>query len=292
MYRGKHHMKPRSAFALAGTTALFAASALLTGNTATAATTAASTSPPTPDACLTPNTAATCVLDWELDTVTTDPGTGLRTTPDSGPLGHDGAVGTDVTDPVINHISFLTDPGGGPTFVRFDRHPPGAGIYYGLEHLIDRPDAEDNSLDPGNNNFSIEIRYRTNEKFGNIIQKGQAGSLGGQIKIQQPKGKVSCMFKTETGTATAGSGTTLLNDNAWHTLRCDRTRTSVTMYIDGVKKSQINHTTGDLNNTKDWTLGGKLNCDVASGSTADSCDYYADDVDYVHLWKTGDVSAG
>lgn len=267
---------------LGGTAALlFAAPALLTGNTATAATTATTTSPPTPDACRTPNTAATCVLDWELNAVTD-----ARTTPDSSGMAHDGAVGTP------DHISFLSDPGGGPTFVRFDRHPPGAGVYYGLEHLIDRPDAEDNSLDPGNNNFSIEIRYRTNEKFGNIIQKGQAGSLGGQIKIQQPKGKVSCMFKTETGTATAGSGTTLLNDNAWHTVRCDRTRTSVTMYIDGVKKSQINHTTGDLNNTKDWTLGGKLNCDVASGSTADSCDYYADDVDYVHLWKTGDVNAG
>jgi hypothetical protein len=57
------------------------------------------------------------------------------------------------------------------------------------------------------------------------------------------------------------------------------------MYVDGVKTMRINHTTGTLNNTKPWTIGGKLDCDAAAGSGADSCDYFAGDIDYVRLIK-------
>ncbi|MEZ5193136.1 MAG: hypothetical protein R2734_11860 [Nocardioides sp.] len=36
----------------------------------------------------------------------------------------------------------------------------------------------------GADTFTIEIRYRTKEKFGNITQKGQSASRGGQWKIR------------------------------------------------------------------------------------------------------------
>ena len=34
-------------------------------------------------------------------------------------------------------------------------------------------------LNPGSGNFAVEFRMRTTHSFGNVIQKGQAGSKGG-----------------------------------------------------------------------------------------------------------------
>jgi Bacterial Ig-like domain/Laminin G domain len=210
------------------------------------------------------------VLDLELGEAP-----GATTTVDSSGMGHDGTVGSRVT------VS--------SGFAQFQYHSPSEGVYYGADQLITVPDAKDGSLDPGAGDFSVEIRYRTTHPFGNIIQKGQATSVGGQVKLQQPKGKISCMFKTPTGTATASSGTRLLNDGAWHVVHCDRTPTSVTMYVDGVRTMRVNHDTGTLDNTKPWTLGGKLDCNTAAGSGADSCDYFAGDLDYVRITK-GDTA--
>jgi hypothetical protein len=191
--------------------------------------------------------------------------TGSGTAVDSSGLSHDGAIGS--------HVAM------NGAYAHFDRHPPGEGIAYGLAHLITIPDAPDGSLDPGSGNFTVEIRYRTKENFGNVLQKGQSRTVGGQVKMQQPKGKLTCMFKTASGTATAGSGTTPLNDNAFHTVRCERTPTSVTMYVDGIQTGRSNRITGTLNNTKPWTLGGKSECDAVLVT----CDYFAGDIDYVTL---------
>jgi Concanavalin A-like lectin/glucanases superfamily len=188
---------------------------------------------------------------------------------DSSGLGHNGTIGSHL---VMNG-----------QYAHFDRHPPGEGISYGYDHLISIPDAADGSLDPGAGDFSVEIRYRTKESFGNVLQKGQATSKGGQVKFQQPGGKLTCMFKTPQGTATAGSGATVLNDFQWHTVRCDRTPTSVTMYVDGVRTGRSTNTTGTLDNTRPWTLGGKSECDGVKVT----CDYFAGDIDYVRLSRVG-----
>lgn len=210
--------------------------------------------------------AGNTVLDLQLDE-----SAGAAVADDASVFDNDGAIGSHL---VMNG-----------SYAHWDRHSPAEGVYYGDKHLITVPDAADGSLDPGSGDFSVEIRFRTKENFGNVIQKGQAGTAGGQVKFQIPKGKLTCMFKTPTGTSTAGTGKLLLNDNAWHTVRCDRTPSSVTMYVDGVKVSRNNNATGTLNNTKPWTIGGKLNCDAAGGSTADSCDYFAGDIDYVRMTK-------
>ena len=129
---------------------------------------------------------------------------GVTVARDSSGLGHHGTIG-----------SHVVMRGG---YADWDRHPPTGGVSYGRAHLIVVPDAADASLDPGAGDFTLEFRFRTKEKFGNIMQKGQSKTTGGQVKIQAPKGKVSCMFKTPQGTATAGSGATPLNDNQWHTV--------------------------------------------------------------------------
>jgi len=206
--------------------------------------------------------ASNSVLDLELN----EP-TGSTTAVDSSGLYHDGAIGS--------HVVMSGQ------YARFDRHSPGEGIPYGLAHLITIPDAADGSLDPGSGNFSVELKYRTKENFGNVLQKGQARTVGGQVKFQQPRGKMTCMFKTPQGTATAGSGATPLNDNLWHTVRCDRTPTSVTMYVDGIRTGSSYNTTGTLNNKKPWTIGGKSECDAIQVG----CDYFAGDIDYVKITK-------
>jgi hypothetical protein len=121
-------------------------------------------------------------------------------------------------------------------------------------------------LDPQGDTFTVEIRYRTKEKFGNIIQKGQSASKGGQWKIQNPQGRPSCLFKGSLG-RDATRSPIALNDNLWHTLTCLRTPTSVSLYVDVI------------NNTIPMTIGGKINCDQITIT----CDYFSGEIDYVHV---------
>jgi hypothetical protein len=74
-------------------------------------------------------------------------------------------------------------------------------------------------LNPGTGDFAVEVRLRTTHSFGNVIQKGQSGSAGGYFKLQQPNGKISCLFRGSAGSSTASSGTTRVNDGQWHTVR-------------------------------------------------------------------------
>ena len=93
------------------------------------------------------------------------------------------------------------------------------------------------------------------------------------------------MFKSPTGQA-ATKSITPLNDGQWHTVKCTRTPTEVDMYVDGVFRSRVRHSTGVIDNKKPWTIGGKFDCDTSNPNTgADSCDYWAGDMDYVHITK-------
>jgi hypothetical protein len=206
------------------------------------------------------------VLDLELNEAP-----GATVAVDTSGLAHNGAIGSHL----VMHNGYIT----------WDRHDPASTIYYGAAHLIMVNDAADGSLDPGAGNFSVEIRYRTTLKFGNIIQKGQNKDAGGQVKFQQPKGVVGCMFKSPTGQAATNS-ITPLNDGQWHVVKCTRTPTEVDMYVDGVFRSRIRHTTGTIDNKKPWVIGGKFECNTADPNTgADSCDYWGGDMDYVHITK-------
>lgn len=146
------------------------------------------------------------------------------------------------------------------------------------ERVIQVPDNP--RLDPLNDTFTVEIRYRTKYKFGNIIQKGQSATVGGQMKIQNPGGIPSCLFKGPSGQVATRSKVAL-NDNTWHTLTCVKTPTRVTMYVDGVYMSLKNGTTGVIDNKIPLTIGGKINCDQIEVT----CDYYSGMIDYVKLTR-------
>jgi hypothetical protein len=138
----------------------------------------------------------------------------------------------------------------------------------------------DTRLSPGSGDFAVEFRMRTTHSFGNVIQKGQAGSRGGYFKFQQPSGKISCLFRGSAGSSTASAGSTVrVNDGNWHTVRCERTPSSVTMYIDGRRTGRNTNPTGTIANTRPLTIAGKGNCDQVEIT----CDYFSGDIDYVRI---------
>jgi hypothetical protein len=181
----------------------------------------------------------------------------------------DGRIGSEV------QVGVVVDGATGYRFPRLTPNTPPAHP----EHLVSIPD--DPSLDPGSSSYSIEIRYRTTNKFGNLIQKGQAATKGGQIKIQLPQGRPTCYFKGSLGRVGTGAPAPL-NDGAWHTLRCTRTPSAVDFYVDGVRVGHKNGASGLIDNALPMTIGGKPNCDQVTVT----CDYFGGDVDFVHISKS------
>lgn len=152
------------------------------------------------------------------------------------------------------------------------------------ERVIQVPDNA--ALDAGSDTFTVELRYRTSNSFGNVIQKGQSGSVGGQWKIQQPGGYPSCLFKRRTDNVDYQISTQSTVDfsvGSWHTLKCVRSGNNVTMFVDGVYNSQKNAaagvTIGTIANNVPLTIGGKINCDQITTT----CDYFTGNIDYVRL---------
>lgn len=138
------------------------------------------------------------------------------------------------------------------------------------------------ALNPGSGDFAIEFRYRTTKSFGNVVQKGQNGSVGGYFKFEQPSGFMTCLFKGANGVQRAAKSPFSTRDGQWHTIRCERTTREVRLFIDGVRVAKTNASgMGNIANTRPLSIGGKQNCD----QVATSCDYFNGDIDYVKIEK-------
>ncbi len=144
------------------------------------------------------------------------------------------------------------------------------------EHLVT---VGDRRLNPGTRNYAITMRFKTSHSFGNIIQKGQSGTVGGFFKWQMPQGKLQCLFRGAAGSIAVSSLTKRLNDNVFHTVRCERTSQGVTMWVDGVKKGQKAGATGNIANDKPLTIAGKAQCDQVRVT----CDYFVGVIDRVQI---------
>ena len=193
---------------------------------------------------------------------------GSRTMSDSSGNGINGTIGA--------HVVVGTALSGGGTGYRFPYLKPNTPPA-DPDHVVRVP--HDSRLNPGSGNFAVELRLRTTHSFGNVMQKGQAGSAGGYWKLQQPNGKISCLFRGAVGSSTASSGTVRVNDGAWHTVRCERTSSSVIMTVDGVVTGRNFNATGSIANTRPLSIAGKLNCDQVTIT----CDYFAGDIDYIKI---------
>jgi Laminin G domain len=144
--------------------------------------------------------------------------------------------------------------------------------------------AKSSSLNPGSGRYAVKIRYRTTKHFGNIIQKGQAGSPGGYYKLENPNGRLTCVFR---GVNSSGkfkrkqvvSG--VLSDGKWHVAVCSRRSKLLTLKIDGNIVDTAKGSTGTISNNRPVTIGGKLNCNQITTT----CDYFTGDIDYVKLLR-------
>ncbi|WP_229072913.1 laminin G domain-containing protein [Actinoplanes sp. DH11] len=141
-------------------------------------------------------------------------------------------------------------------------------------HLVTVPD--DSSLDPGTNDFAVTVRLRTTNKFGNIIQKGQATVSGGNFKLQIPSGRVECTFRGPKGFLEVIAPFSI-NDGEWHEISCTRYRAGVELVIDGRQVATRAGWTGPIANAWPVSIGGKLDCDQVEVG----CDYYAGDLGYI-----------
>lgn len=166
----------------------------------------------------------------------------------------------------------------GSTGYRFARLKPNTPPAH-PEHNVIVPHAP--VLNPGNRaEYAVEVRYRTTNPFGNIVQKGQAGARGGYWKIQLPQGEASCLFRGPDGETNAiRSRGIKINDGAWHTVRCEATPTEARLYIDGAFIGRNRGTTGVIANTEPVYVGGMGFCDQVKIT----CDYFGGDIDYVRL---------
>ncbi|WP_436529733.1 laminin G domain-containing protein [Actinoplanes sp. HUAS TT8] len=185
---------------------------------------------------------------------------------DSSGNGLDGQIGDEVGAGVTAQ---------GSTGYRFDRlepdtPPPHPG------HLVVVPD--DPALNPGDRDFAVTLRLRTTGHFGNIIQKGQSTTEGGNFKLQIPNGKVQCSFRGDHGVLEADAPYAI-NDGDWHVVTCVRVSTGVALAIDGQRVAGRQGWTGTIRNNWPLTIGGKLDCDQRTVG----CDYYAGDIDYTEI---------
>jgi hypothetical protein len=218
------------------------------------------------------NAAATnLVTDWEL-------GDAPLTTEmlDSGPKGINGAIQSDASPMLLTGVDF----GGGATGYRWANTQPNQ-LPVKPQRIIK---ISDSRLNPGTNDWAISFRYRTTRPFGNIMQKGQAATIGGQIKFELPGGKITCLFKDSSGRRRAMTTLNTYNNNLWHVVRCERTAAGVTLTVDGGAANggetrKILGFTGNISNTVPMSVGGKINCDQITVT----CDYYVGDIDWIKV---------
>ena len=201
------------------------------------------------------------VASWQMN----EP-EGARTMIDRSGHGLRGSIGREVATDVYASGTV------GYRFSRLDPDTPPAHP----RHLVTVPDYAE--LNPGSRDYAVTVRLRTTYTFGNIIQKGQATVTGGNFKLQIPSGILQCIFRGPHGTILVSSPRAL-NDGRWHTVRCERTSSEVTLTVDGSRVARRFGWTGPIANSWPLSIGGKTSCNQVDVG----CDYYAGDLDYIEI---------
>lgn len=206
------------------------------------------------------------LADWSMD----EP-SGATVMADSSANGIDGTIGSGVLTGRVE---------GETTYYRWPHRPPNQPPA-DPERLIQ---VSDGRLNPGTDDYAITVRFRTPHSFGNILQKGQAGSPTGYFKLEIPNGNLRCVFRgLDAGgnlvRASVGSGSVALNDGLWHTARCERSGTTMILVVDGSVLGRRSVPLLSVSNSRPFTIGGKLNCDQITVT----CDYFSGDIDSVRI---------
>ena len=208
--------------------------------------------------------ATTTVGLWELN----EP-IGAATATDSSGRNVHGTVGSDVL------TGMYVDGASGYRYPTIAPNSPPARP----QHLVTWPHSALHNPDGGD--FTVIVRFRTTMSPSNIVQKGQNGIAGGYWKIEQDYGRARCVFYPGNRQGLSAVASKLVNDGEWHTVKCERTARSVSIYVDGVRYRTVTGLHGTIANTWGLSLGGKPKCDQYRVG----CDYFSGDVDYVRIRK-------
>lgn len=208
------------------------------------------------------------VADWRLD----EPA-GSTVMVDSSGRGRHGAV-----DPGAAAAGLTLENGVYHWSVRCPACPPTA-----LPRVVQVPDNADLDIPDPDQRYSISFRFRSHKGYGNIMQKGQATTAGGQIKIENPKGLTTCVFVGANKSYVSVRGATPLNDGQWHVVECIHTAAAVSQVVDGVLVAVKYQRTGPIDNAKPFVIGGKTSCNQVSVT----CDYYSGYLDWVMISRGG-----
>jgi hypothetical protein len=198
--------------------------------------------------------ASTIIADWEMN----EP-PGSTTMRDSSGSNLSGTIGSAVQTGVV--VS-------GASGYRWSAQSK-AG--YHPERLVK---VASSLLNPGSGDFAVTVRLRTGAGDQNLLQKGQATTAGGMFKIDMVKGYVNCVFKGSQRRVGVRSAQTVWN-SMWHTVRCERRSTGVTIVVDGGTPRTTAGATGSIANSSPLSIGGKAACNA----TTIQCDYYVGLVD-------------
>jgi Concanavalin A-like lectin/glucanases superfamily len=224
-----------------------------------------STPPPTspPPAPPTTGPAGPVVAAWEMD----EPA-GSTTMLDSSGHGHHGAIdrGAAAAGLVLNGAYFSWS-------ARCRDCPPLA-----TARVVQVPDSAALEIPDPTIRYALEFRFSTTSPYGNLMQKGQSNTAGGQIKVQDPI-RLSCVFKGAAGQQMVARSTTPLNDGVWHTAACVHAASSTQLWVDGVLVARTTAGVGPLDNASSFVIGGKTECDQRSVG----CDYYSGLMDWVRV---------
>jgi hypothetical protein len=214
--------------------------------------------------------SAQVIAQWEMNEAR-----GARTMADSSGKGLNGTIGNRVT------TGITVGTGRGYNF-------PGPASGYDPGRLVQIPDNA--ALDPGTSPYAVTLRFRTPNSEPNIVQKGQSGQTGGFFKLVLKKGYPRCHFRDENGRTKAIGFVDMgrqykVDDNLWHTVRCERTATGTRVTLNYGESNAVSKfirgTIGRIDNRRPFLIGGKLDC-----ASADvGCDYFRGQIDYVRVEK-------
>ena len=224
-------------------------------------TTTATPSDPSPTSTTGP--AGPIVARWEMNEIA-----GSTSMIDSSGRAHHGAISKDATSAGLQlNGSYYS------WSARCRDCPPTA-----LARVVQVPDSSELEIPDPNVAYTLEFRFSTTTAYGNMMQKGQSDSSGGQIKVQDPV-NLSCVFKGASGRTVVARGSKPLNDGAWHTVACIHTSSAVSQWVDGVLVARTTAGAGRIDNDMPFVIGGKTLCDQRSVG----CDYFTGLVDWTRI---------
>ncbi len=210
--------------------------------------------------------AETVEADWQLNE---SPGAPFMV--DGSGKGHHGVVASDAVSAGLTFESGLYH-----WSLRCPACPPAA-----VGRVVQVPDSNGLDIQDPSVRFTVEFKMRTNKGYGNIMQKGQATTAGGQFKIEAPFGLVRCVFVGANGSYVSVPSPIAVNDGEFHIVKCVHNANSVETWVDGAMVAVKNQKTGPINNAKPFVVGGKTQCNQVTVT----CDYYSGYLDWIRITR-------